>query len=56
MVTDDSVMQGGKYSGFKMKDIPAEYLIYVYEEKKCHWDVKRWIEANYNELKAKTTK
>ncbi len=49
-------MQGGKYSGSKMEDIPADYLIYIYEEKKCRWDVKNWIRDNYEKLKTKTAK
>ena len=50
MITNESIMRGGKYSGYLMSDIPAEYLLYVYENKKCSWDVRWYIERNYDEI------
>ena len=50
MITNETKMPTGKYTGYLMSDIPAAYLIYVYQEKKCSWDVRKYIETNYDEI------
>lgn len=45
-------MPWGKYAGKQMADVPADYLIWLFENGKCHNDVKRYIEENMDVLKA----
>ena len=52
MITDESIMQFGKYKGKKMKDVPASYLIWCYEQ---DWilkdpDLFTYIDTNWNAL------
>ena len=51
-LTDNDVMPWGKYKGVKMANIPASYLIWLYEEKKCSGSVKDYIEENLDVLKS----
>lgn len=43
-------MTGGKYDGYQMKDIPQDYYLYIYKEKKCNWKVRQYIEKYHEEL------
>lgn len=47
MLTPESIMLYGKYQGYKMSDIPKEYLLHVYFEKQCHWSVRQYVETNF---------
>lgn len=49
---DNSLMPWGKYKGVKMANVPPQYLLFMYEEKKTHGDVKKYIEDNMDVLKA----
>ena len=42
----DSTMPFGKYYGKKMSEIPEHYLIWIYERKKCNWEVRNYIFDN----------
>lgn len=48
---DNDLMPWGKYQGTKMLDVPASYLIWIYENNKCSGDVKKYIEENMQCLK-----
>ncbi len=48
---DESPMPYGKYKDMPMKDVPASYLIWLIDNKKCSGAVKRYIEDNMNALK-----
>lgn len=37
-------MPSGKYRGTKMEDVPAEHLIYIYDNDLCSEDVADYIE------------
>ena len=49
-LTDESPMPWGKYKGDKMINVPASYLIWLYDNNKCSRDVKAYIKDNYNVL------
>ena len=51
MLEDDDLMPWGKYKGKKMQDVPADYLLYMYENNKCDSDVKEYIEDCIDILK-----
>jgi uncharacterized protein (DUF3820 family) len=48
---DDSPMPFGKYKGDKMENVPASYLIWLYDENKCNNYVRKYIEDNLDVLK-----
>jgi uncharacterized protein (DUF3820 family) len=50
-LTDESLMPWGKYKGYKMENVPASYLIHLYEENKCDKQVKDYILENLDFLK-----
>lgn len=50
-MTDESIMPFGKYKGEKMADVPADYLLWLYENNKCGGEVKAYIEDNLQVIK-----
>lgn len=42
-LTDESPMPWGKYQGDKMINVPASYLIWLYDNNKCSGDVKAYV-------------
>jgi uncharacterized protein (DUF3820 family) len=54
MLEDNSPMPFGKYKGIQMVDVPASYLIWLYENDKCNDEVRLYIEdckdALYEEI------
>ena len=51
-LTDDSRMPYGKYKEDKMINVPASYLIWLYDNNKCSGDVREYIKDNYDVLYA----
>lgn len=51
-MTDNSVMPYGKYKGVKIANIPADYLIWIFENNKCTPEVAKYIGENIDVLKA----
>ena len=51
VLTDTDQMPWGKYKGQQMQDVPAFYLIWLYENNKCNWQLKCYIEDNLDTLK-----
>lgn len=49
-LADESLMPWGKYQGDKMINVPASYLIWLYDNNKCSGDVKAYIKDNYDVL------
>lgn len=43
---DNSIMPYGKYKGEKMINVPADYLLWLYENNKCSGEVRHYIEEN----------
>lgn len=50
-MTDESIMPFGKHKGKKMADVPADYLLWLYENDKCRGEVKAYIEDNLQVIK-----
>lgn len=53
---DESPMPFGKYQGTKMKDVPAYYLIYMYDMAYFYGKVKDYVKANYEVLQKEANK
>ena len=49
---DDSLMPSGKHKGTKMKDVPDNYLLYIYENDMVGERVATYIEKNLDSIKA----
>jgi uncharacterized protein (DUF3820 family) len=50
-MNDSSLMPFGKFKGVKMIDVPAEHLLYIYENYKLYGEVKAYIEENLDVIK-----
>ena len=50
-MTDNSLMPFGKYKGTKMANIPASYLIWIFENNKCSIEVIKYVRENLDVLK-----
>jgi len=50
-LNDDSIMPWGKYKDYSMANVPADYLIWLYENNKCDASVKEYIIDNLSVLK-----
>lgn len=48
---DNSTMPYGKYKGVKIANIPADYLIWIFENNKCTPEVAKYIGENIDVLK-----
>ena len=48
---DKSIMPFGKYKGEKMGNVPADYLIWLFENNKCFGDILGYIRANETNLR-----
>jgi uncharacterized protein (DUF3820 family) len=48
---DDDLMPTGKHKNEKMIDVPAKYLIYIYENEMCNLRVKDYIKRNMDVIK-----
>ena len=51
MLNDSSKMPFGKYTGIRLVDIPSNYLIWIYENKKCNAEIAEYIKENLDVLK-----
>lgn len=50
-MTDESLMPWGIHEGKQMVDVPADYLLFLYENSKVHGEVKRYIHENLETIK-----
>lgn len=61
-LTDNDFMPSGKYSkagsegATKMIDVPAKYLLYVYENNMCNARVAKYIKDNLEVIKEQIKK
>lgn len=55
-LTDKSPMPFGKHKGVEMANVPADYLLWLYENNKCTDEVKEYIEDNMDVLKMEIRK
>jgi hypothetical protein len=49
-LTDDSEMPHGQHKGLLMKEVPAQYLIWLYDNDRASASVKKYIKANMEVL------
>ena len=47
---DNSTMPFGKYKGLKMANVPAWYLLSLYDNNRCYGGLKEYINDNYDLL------
>lgn len=45
-LTDKDLMPFGKHKGVAMANVPADYLLWLYENNKCSGEVKAYIIDN----------
>lgn len=45
-MTDEDLMPFGKFKGEKMINVPADYLLWLYNNGKCFGEVKKYLEDN----------
>jgi len=50
-LNDDSLMPYGKYEGYNMINVPASYLLYLYDNNKCSGVVLKYIKDNLEFIK-----
>lgn len=50
-LTDKSLMPYGKYKGVEMANVPADYLLWLYDNEKCSNEVKDYIVDNLEILR-----
>ena len=55
-LNDNSLMPWGKHKGEKMANVPASYLLWLFDNGKCCKDVKDYIVKNKEELKIEANK
>ena len=51
ILTDNSEMPWGKHQGIEMIDVPADYLLWLYDNDKCSGSVLVYIEDNLQVLR-----
>ena len=51
IINDQSKMPFGRYVGWQLDDIPANYFLWLYEHRKFSRDLRVWIEDNMIVLK-----
>jgi uncharacterized protein (DUF3820 family) len=50
-MNDESLMPFGKYKNEKMANIPASYLMWLYDNNKCSLEVREYIKDNLDVLR-----
>lgn len=53
---DDDLMPSGKYANYPMIEVPADYLLWLYDNNKAWEPVKTYIEENMDVLKKEVNK
>lgn len=50
-LTDESIMPFGKHKGTKLANVPADYLLFYYQNYKLSATLKKYIEDNMDSIK-----
>lgn len=50
MLSDQDLMSFGKHKGEKMEDVPASYLLWLWNEGISHQGVKEYITESFSAL------
>lgn len=56
MLTDNSPMPYGKHKDIPMVNVPAYYLLWLYDNNKCSNSVREYIVASMDALKKEVKK
>jgi len=51
-MTDESIMPWGMHKGRQLADVPADYLLFIWEKKYARGELFRYIEENLTVLQA----
>lgn len=51
-MNDESIMPFGSHKGKKLANVPAEYLLYIYENYQLYSNLKQYIEDNLEVIKS----
>jgi uncharacterized protein (DUF3820 family) len=51
-LTDKSLMLLGKYQGYELANVPAQYLLWIYDNLQLREDLIKYIDANRKGLEA----
>jgi uncharacterized protein (DUF3820 family) len=54
--TDETPMPWGKHKGVALANVPADYLIWIYENSKAHGKLAWYIKKNWDVLKKEVEK
>jgi len=46
ILTDESPMLFGKHKGTQMANVPASYLLWLYDQPRCYRSIKRYVQEN----------
>jgi len=49
-LTDKSIMPFGKYKGAELANVPASYLLWIYENYDLQQNLKDYIEDNWQQI------
>ncbi len=49
-ITDESKMPWGKHKGEMMINVPAQYLLWLYDNNKCSLEIREYINKNMEVL------
>lgn len=55
-MTDNSIITFGIHKGSKLANVPASYLIFLYNAGKCSDELREYIEDNMAVLREETSK
>lgn len=50
---DNTLMPFGKHKGLRMIDVPADYLLWIYEQDWCKGSLRAYIEENIDALQSR---
>lgn len=51
MLADESIMPYGVHKGKEMANVPASYLLWLYENNKCSGEVREYVKDNLDVIK-----
>jgi len=45
-ISEETIMPFGKHSGEKLANVPADYLIYMYDSGKLYGTIRQYVQEN----------
>ena len=55
-MTDESIMPFGKHKGEKMANVPASYLLWIYDNMNLFDDLREYIDENRDALEVEANR